>query len=94
VPGLMIPQAQAASVDGRVQVSVAAALVHINTLQLQAVLTVPEFHDRIGGDEHRALNALFWSHISPYRRFRLNMDTHRDLSGTSGTGIAGAEAAL
>jgi hypothetical protein len=49
-----------------------AALVHINTLLLQAVLEVPEFHDSVGDDERSALTPLFWSHINPYGRFRLN----------------------
>jgi hypothetical protein len=35
-----------------------AALVHINTLLLQAVLEVPEFHDSID-DERSALTPLF-----------------------------------
>ena len=71
-----------------------AALIHINTLLLQAVLEVPEFHDSIGDDERSALTPLFWSHINPYGRFRLNMDTHLDLSGTSSTGTGGVESAL
>ena len=57
-----------------------SALVHINTLLVQAVLEVPEFHDLIGEDERRALTPLFWSNINPYGRFRLDMDTRLDLS--------------
>jgi hypothetical protein len=65
-----------------------SALVHINTLLLQAVLEIPEFHDSIGVDERRALSPLFWTHVNPYGRFRLNMDTHLDLSGNdSGTNV-------
>ena len=71
-----------------------SALVHINTLLLQAVLEVPEFHDSIGDDERRALTPLFWSHINPYGRFRLNVDTHLDLSGTRSTGNGGVESVL
>jgi hypothetical protein len=72
-----------------------AALVHINTLLLQAVLEVPEVHDSVGDDERSALTPLFWSHINPYGRFRLNIDTHLDLSGTSSsTGTGGVESAL
>lgn len=62
-----------------------SALVQFNTLLLQAVLEVPEFHDSIGPDERRALTPLFWTHINPYGRFRLNMDTHLDLDGSTGT---------
>ena len=42
----------------------------------------------------RAPTPLFWSHINPYGRFRLNMDTHLDLSGTSSTGTGVVESAL
>ena len=63
-----------------------SALVHINTLLIQAVLEVPEFHDLIGEDERRALTPLFWSNINPYGRFRLDMDTRLDLSWTGPTG--------
>ena len=58
-----------------------SALVNINTLLLQAVLEVPEFHDNIGPDERRALSPLFWTHVNPYGRFRLDMDTRIDLTG-------------
>ncbi|MDG3013662.1 Tn3 family transposase [Corynebacteriales bacterium D3-21] len=57
-----------------------SALVHINTLLLQAVLEVPEFHDSIGDDERRALTPLFWTHVNPYGRFRLDMNTRLDLT--------------
>ncbi|WP_443111371.1 Tn3 family transposase [Amycolatopsis sp. A1MSW2902] len=60
-----------------------SALVHINTLLLQAVLEVPRFHDSVGPDERRALTPLFWTHVNPYGRFRLNMDTRLDLDGTA-----------
>lgn len=51
-----------------------------NTLLLQAVLEAPEYHDSIGSDERRALSPLFWTHINPYGRFRLDMDTRLDLT--------------
>ncbi|MFD4439619.1 Tn3 family transposase [Nocardia sp. NPDC058519] len=57
-----------------------SALVHINTLLLQAVLETPEFHDLVGDTERRAMSPLFWSNINPYGRFRLDMDTRLDLS--------------
>lgn len=59
-----------------------AALVHINTLLLQAALEVPEFHHLIGPDERRGRTPLFWSNISPYGRFRLDMDRRLDLTST------------
>lgn len=56
-----------------------SALVHVNTLLLQSVLETPEFSGLVGEEERRALTPLFWSHINPYGRFRLNMDTRLDL---------------
>ena len=38
-----------------------SALVHINTLLVQAIPEVPEFHDLVGDDERRGLTPLFWS---------------------------------
>jgi hypothetical protein len=69
-----------------------SALVHINTLLLQTVLEVPQFRDSIGPDERRALSPLFWTHVNPYGRFRLNMDTHLDLGAADLPG--GAESVL
>ena len=58
-----------------------STLGHVNTVLVQAVLEVPEFHDLIGPDERRGLTPLFWSNIHPYGRFRLDMDTLLDLTG-------------
>jgi TnpA family transposase len=57
-----------------------SALVHINTLMLQTVLEQPTFRASIGPAERRALSPLFWTHINPYGRFQLDMDTRLDLS--------------
>jgi TnpA family transposase len=57
-----------------------SALVHVNTLLVQTVLETPAFHDRMGTDERRGLSPLFWTHINPYGRFRLDMDTRLDLT--------------
>jgi hypothetical protein len=56
-----------------------SAMVHINTLLLQAVLEDPQFHGLIGDTERRALSPLFWSK-NPYGRFRLDMTTRLDLT--------------
>lgn len=62
---------------------------------MQAILEVPEFHDSIGPDERRARTPPFWSHVNPYGRFRLDMDTHLDLGdSTSSTGTGGVESLL
>ncbi|MEU0504206.1 Tn3 family transposase [Nocardia sp. NPDC005998] len=57
-----------------------SALVHINTLLLQAVLEDPQFHDLIGENERRAMSPLFWSNINPYGRFRVDMNIRLDLT--------------
>jgi len=44
------------------------------------VLETPEFHDLIGESERRGLSPLFWTHINPYGRFRLDMNTRLDLA--------------
>ncbi len=57
-----------------------SALVHVNTLLLQRVLQAPEWSQTLGEDDRRGLSPLFWSHINPYGRFRLDMDTRLDLT--------------
>jgi len=57
-----------------------SALVHVNTLLLQTVLEAPEFHDSIGLHERRGLSPLFWTHINPYGKFHLDMNTRLDLT--------------
>jgi hypothetical protein len=44
------------------------------------VLETPKFHDRMGEDERRGLSPLFWTHVNPYGRFRLDMSTRLDLT--------------
>ncbi|TDO47747.1 Tn3 transposase DDE domain-containing protein [Kribbella sp. VKM Ac-2527] len=60
-----------------------SALVHINTLLLQAVIEQPAFHDSLDDIDRRALSPLFWSHINPYGRFRLDMDSRLDLTAAA-----------
>ena len=57
-----------------------SALVHVNTLLLQRVLEPPAWRDLLGEEDRRGLSPLFWTHINPYGRFRLDMDTHLDLA--------------
>jgi TnpA family transposase len=61
-----------------------AALVHVNTLLVQRVLSEPAWAERFTDDDRRGLTALFWSNIRLYGSFELDMD-HRldfDLAGT------------
>ncbi len=60
-----------------------SALVHVNTLLLQSVLEDPRFAGLLDEVDRRALSPLFWSHINPYGRFRLDMDTRLDLGATA-----------
>lgn len=60
-----------------------SALVHVNTLLLQAILEDPGYHDLLDENDRRGLSPLFWTHINPYGRFHLDMDTRLDLGGPS-----------
>jgi Tn3 transposase DDE domain len=57
-----------------------SSLVFINTQLLQAVLREPAWASRLTEEDRRGLSPLFWSHVNPYGRFRLDMDTRLDLS--------------
>lgn len=49
------------------------SLVYINTLLIQQVLSDPEWMQRMGPDELRALTPLIYAHVNPYGIFRLVM---------------------
>ena len=49
------------------------SLVYINTLLIQQVLSAPEWMQKMGPDDLRALTPLIYAHINPYGVFRLNM---------------------
>ncbi|MEU7864242.1 Tn3 family transposase [Nonomuraea sp. NPDC049141] len=57
-----------------------SSLVFINTQLLQAVLRDPKWAQKLTDEDRRALSPLFWVHINPYGRFRLDMNTRLDLS--------------
>ena len=50
------------------------SLVYINTLLIQRVLSEPEWMQKMGPNELRALTPLIYAHVNPYGIFRLNMD--------------------
>jgi Tn3 transposase DDE domain-containing protein len=56
-----------------------SALVHLTTLFLQRVLAEPDGAGRLEDHDRRALSPLFWTHVNPYGRFRLDMDARLDL---------------
>ena len=60
-----------------------SALVHLNTILLQRVLSDPEWSERLTPEDRRALSPLFWSHVNPYGRFNLDMGSRLDLGASS-----------
>jgi Tn3 transposase DDE domain len=56
-----------------------SALVHVNTLLLQNELADPAWAARLTVEDRRGLNPLFWSHVNPCGRFRLDMTKRLDL---------------
>ena len=60
-----------------------SALVHVNTLLVQRVLADADCRDRLSSDVRRGLTPLFWSHVNPYGRFRLDMEAHLDLGAVA-----------
>lgn len=57
-----------------------SSLVFINTQLLQAVLRDPAWAGKLTEEDRRGLSPLFWSHVNPYGRFRLDMDARLDLT--------------
>ncbi len=57
-----------------------SSLVFINTQLLQTVLRDPAWAARLTEEDRRGLSPLFWSHVNPYGRFRLDMNTRLDLT--------------
>ncbi|MEV5441000.1 Tn3 family transposase [Streptomyces sp. NPDC052644] len=56
-----------------------SALVHVNTLLMQQVLADPQWADTLTDADRRALSPLFWTHVNPYGRFELDMNSRLDL---------------
>jgi TnpA family transposase len=50
-----------------------AALVYVNTLMVQDVLTDQAWADRLTSEDRRGLTPLFWAHVAPYGEVRLDM---------------------
>ncbi len=60
-----------------------AALVYVNTLMIQNILTEPEWADSLTAEDRRGLTPLFTSHITPYGEVKLNMASRLALSSPS-----------
>lgn len=52
---------------------------HVNTLLLQQILAEPEWAERLTDADRRALSPLFWTHINPYGRFELDLNSRLEL---------------
>ncbi|MFC1408864.1 Tn3 family transposase [Streptacidiphilus sp. N1-12] len=57
-----------------------SALVHVNTLLMQQVLADPKRAHRFTDAARRGLSPLFWTHVNPYSRFEMDMNSRLDLS--------------
>jgi hypothetical protein len=57
-----------------------AALVYVNTLMLQDVLTDPGWSEALTSEDQRGLTPLFWMHVLPYGEIRLDMTSRLSLS--------------
>ncbi|MGW6603442.1 Tn3 family transposase [Streptomyces sp. NPDC055036] len=60
-----------------------SALVHVNTLLLQDILSEEKWQKRLTDADRRALSPLFWTHVNPYGRFGLDMNSHLDLAAAA-----------
>ncbi|MYT27197.1 Tn3 family transposase, partial [Streptomyces sp. SID7760] len=58
---------------------VQSALVHVNTLLMQQVLADEKWADTLTDADRRALSPLFWTHVNPYGRFELDMNSRLEL---------------
>jgi hypothetical protein len=56
-----------------------SALAHINTLLVERVLSEPPWASRLTDADRRALTPVFWTHVNPYGKFTLDMDSQLDL---------------
>ncbi len=62
-----------------------SALVHVNTLLLQDILSEEKWQKRLTDADRRALSPLFWMHVNPYGRFELDMNSHLALAAAAAT---------
>lgn len=55
-----------------------ASLVYVNTRMLQTVLVEPKWSGRMTPEDYRGLTPLIYSHVNPYCRFNLDLDSRLD----------------
>ncbi|MEU5598858.1 Tn3 family transposase [Streptomyces sp. NPDC020298] len=66
-----------------------SALVYVNTLLLQDILSEEKWQKRLTDADRRALSPLFWTHVNPYGRFELDMNSRLDLDLSIRTTVPG-----
>lgn len=66
-----------------------SSLVHVNTLLVQQVLADPKWADKLTAADRRGLSPLFWTHVNPYGRFDLDMNSRLDLDLTATVMVPG-----
>ncbi|OKI45013.1 transposase [Streptomyces sp. TSRI0281] len=71
-----------------------SSLVHVNTLLVQQVLADPKWADTLTEADRRGLSPpLFWTHVNPYGRFELDMNSRLDLDlAATGATVPGPRA--
>ncbi|QGZ52684.1 Tn3 family transposase [Streptomyces sp. QHH-9511] len=55
----------------------------LNTLLLQGILSEEKWQKRLTDADRRALSPLFWTHVNPYGRFELDMNSHLALAAAA-----------
>ncbi|MFE3905396.1 Tn3 family transposase [Streptomyces sp. NPDC059153] len=54
--------------------------MHVNTPLLQDILREEKWQKRLTDADRRALSPLFWTHVNPYGRFELDMNSRLELA--------------
>lgn len=60
-----------------------SALVYVNTLLIQDILTDDDWLDTLTAEDKRGLTPLFWTHLAPYGEVHLNMNRRLTLRETA-----------
>jgi len=60
-----------------------SALVYVNTLLIQDILTEDDWLDTLTAEDKRGLTPLFWTHLAPYGEVHLNMNRRLTLRETA-----------
>lgn len=53
--------------------------MHVNALLMQQVLADEKWADMLTDADRRARSPLFWTHVNPYGRFELDMNSRLEL---------------